>query len=433
MIALLVAAQVLGVPITLDEVRAAAHDNLQALQAELDVVRAEAGIKLSRSAILPQLSGQAQVGAALYGPSRSAFPQVNPDGTISNETPGFTRGNWQLGLSLSQLIYDGGRWWNQLALSGAQADASRGQLLEQQLVSQLEAERRFFELLRSQQALAVLKQTVDRSRSQLERARALFEAGRGPKRDALDAEVNLGNDEIQVLRAQQTNVSAQVDLLSWLARPSIQIEAVAPASLEGPPLAGPSTADALALAREHRPLLKALEHQQRAARLGVDVARAAYFPRVFGLIGYSRTAPSPDPFFTDPIKQNALTFGLNLQWDIFSGFATQAQVGRLAADVSAAGLQLAQAERDLEAELRRASSSLETGVQIAALAEKNRAVAELALHLAEERFNAGASTTLEVRDAQIKLTQTLLTQLQGRIDVELARASLGRIVGAPLR
>lgn len=419
----LLTAQVLATPITLDEVRAASRDNLAALQAELDVARADEGKKGARAAIFPQLAMQAQAGGVASTAQQSTQPPYL-------EIPAAVRGNFSFGLTLSQLIYDGGRWWNQIAQAGASAEAARGQLDEQRLVSQFEAERRFFELLRAQQALQVLRQTVDRSEQQLERARSLYEAGRGQKRDTLDAEVNLGNDQIQVVRAQQAIVSAQIDLLSWLARPTGDIEAVAPAALDGAPKAGPDGPTALNAARAHRPLLQALASLQRASEAAVEVAHAPYLPRVAASAGYSRSGYS-ETFFTDPARANAFSFGLSFQWDIFSGFATQAQVARARSDLKGQQLQLAQAERELEAEIRRATSALDAQLKIAVLAEKNRAIAELALRLSEERFNAGAGSTLEVRDAQIKLTQAQLTQVQGRIDVEIARASLGRIVGAP--
>lgn len=427
---------VLAAPITLDEVRTASRENIQALLSELDVARAHEGVRSSRAVIFPQLSATTQLGAQLAGPQRSVVPKLQPDGTFINEVQTIessTHGNWVLGVTLNQLIFDGGRWWNQIAQSGATEEAARGQLEEQRIASQFEAERRFFELLRSQQAYEVLKETVSRSQLQLDRAKLLFEAGRGQKRDALDAEVNLGNDQISLVRARQSIVSAQVDLLSWLARPTSEVEAVVPDSFKTPtPAPGPDVAQALTLARDHRPLLKALANQQRAAELSIDVARGGYYPRVSGQVAYLRQAAGPSPFFTDPSLQNQLTLGLNLQWDFFSGFATSAQVGRASADLRTAELNEQQAERDLGAEIRRTSAGLDAQLQIAVLAEKNRVVAESSLKIAEERFNQGASTTLEVRDAQTKLTQAQLTQVQGRIDVEIARAGLARIVGAPL-
>ena len=63
------------------------------------------------------------------------------------------------------------------------------------------------------------------------------------------------------------------------------------------------------------------------------------------------------------------------------------------------------------------------------ITRRNVTIATDALALAEERFKAGAGSTLEVRDAQLKLTQAELQHLQNRIDVEIARAALERVLG----
>ena len=64
-----------------------------------------------------------------------------------------------------------------------------------------------------------------------------------------------------------------------------------------------------------------------------------------------------------------------------------------------------------------------------AISEKNLAVAREQTSLEDERFAAGAGSSLEVRNAQIKYTQAQLSVLQGRADVATARAALERAVG----
>jgi outer membrane protein TolC len=420
-------ALLLAAPITLDEVRSGARDNLEALKAELELAKAGQGVRSARAAIYPQVALTAQTG---FTATSTQVPTLLNGSAQNNDVPPALRGNYQLGLSVAQLLYDGGRWWTQISQAGAQQDAARGQLDEQRLVSQFEAERRFFELLRAQQALQVLERTVERSATQLDRARALFEAGRGQKRDALDAEVNLGNDQIGVLRQRQQLVSAQLDLSTWLALPAQALEAVAPGSLEGLPLPGPLLPDALEQAKRSRPLLKALGDQRRVSELALSLARAPYLPRVTATAAYNRQAIGADPFFTEPGKQHAFVAGLKLDWDVFNGFATDAAVEKAQSELRAAELSQAQAERELAAEIRRTTTALDTQLEIAVLAGNNRALAEASLKLAEERFGAGAGSTLEVRDAQLKLTQTQLTQVQVRIEVEIARAALNRTIGA---
>jgi outer membrane protein TolC len=423
-------------PITLDEVRQASRQNLDAVRAELAVTRAGLDRTDARSVIFPQVDLTASVGETFAGPSRrfATAPQLQPDGTLTFvqrpvDLPPFAQGNFQLGLQVSQLIYDGGRWWNQLSRTGALEEAAKGQLLEQQASSELEAVRRFYELLRAQLALTVFENTAKRSADLLERAKALFEAGRAQKRDVLDAEVNLGNDRIAVIRQRQAIVAAQASLLQWLGQPPRDVEAKAPAAFEQPVTGQALDARALVeRARRQRPLLQVLDAQGRGAKLAVEIARADYFPRLAASANYGRTAPSAE-FFIDPTRQHALTLGANLSWDLFSGLATDAQVSRARAQLTELERQQAQAIVELEGELVRASGALGAQLEIAALAAKNRALADESFAAEEQRYAAGATTSLSVRDAQTRALQAQLTQLQTRVDVEIARAALERLAG----
>lgn len=431
---LVVAAQLSATPITLDEVRQASRQSLDAIRAQLDVVRAEQSTRISRSAIFPQVDFNLGAGVSFIGSQRSfnTVP-VFDNGQLSGfeqrvvNTQPVEQGRFTLGLSVQQLLYDGGRWWNQIAQSGAQEEASRGQLAEQQLASELEATRRFFELLKAQLALKVLVESVTRSQQQVERANALYEAGRGQRSAVYDARTSLANDEINVVRQKQRVGAARLALLQWLGRGDADVEAVAPAGLEQ---AAPTfeTPKALETARKARPLFKSLDATIRASELAVSVSRADYFPRISASAQYQRQSPELGLFF-DPTRQNVLTLGANLTWDLFSGFQHVATEERARADLTQAQAQQRQSIIDLEAEIVRANEAYAAEVEVLGIAERNLSVAKEQAALEDERFAAGAGSPLEVRNAQIKYTQAQLSVLQGRADVATARAALERAVG----
>lgn len=438
MLAAVVAVHLAAAPLTLDEVRAASRQNLQALQAELDLARGKAGTKLAWSAIFPTVDLSLRVSDTAVGSQKgyAVVPDPNNPGQYVQTvvgTPGFNQANYGLGLSVNQLLYDGGRWWSQIAQSGAQEAASRGQLDEQRLAAELEATRRFYELVRAQLTLQVLQASVDRSRDQVQRARSLFDAGRAQRSAVLDAETNLGNDEISVLRQQQAITGAQLDLLQWIGRPSSEVEAVVPEAmnLSRTPADAPGPDALIDAARSQRPLVRALEANLKAGKLGVDVARADYWPRLSANLSYNRGSPSAE-FFFDPRVQNSLSVGGTFTWRLFNGFGTDSNVETAQASATQAELQQRQSLVDLEAEIRRGHKTLSTQLAIATLATKNKQLADAQLKLEEERYAAGAGSTIEVRNAQLKLTQAQLTQLQGRIDVEIARAALRRSIGGEL-
>jgi outer membrane protein TolC len=420
-------------PITLEEARTEGRKNTQALLALLDVERAEQDIRFSRSSLLPQLGLSASAGGAYSGQRRALVPVPNPSGEGFVLQEGIqassSNGNYNVSLDLSQVIYDRARW-KQLEQSGVVADASRGQAQEQADAAELEAINRFFNLYRSQATIQVLEATVRRSEEQLERARALFQAGRVGRGEELSAQVNLGNDRINLVQRRAQLVSDQGQLAVWLNRPGVTpLLAQDPGTLREQPAPAPALRQALDDARQRRPLIRALQQQVRVAELGRDIASAAYIPRLLGQGSYSRSGPNPGPVFTEPGLQNNVSGAVVLQWDLFSGFATQAQVGRAEASRRTAELNLAQAERELDASVRIAVESLATRIDAARLAAENREAAVQSLALAEERFKAGAGSTLEVRDAQLKLTQAELALLENRVNVEIARFSLMRAMG----
>jgi outer membrane protein len=433
LLAALLAAAPAATPISLEQARAEGRKNTQALLSLLELERAEHGIRLARAPLLPQLSFSTSAGGIYQGRRRGLIVEQDEEtGALvqrEGEQDPTSLGDFDLGLTLSQIIYDRARW-KQLEQSGAAAEAARGQAREQEDVSELEAINRFFALYRSQATIQVLQATVQRSEEQLERARALFQAGRVGRGEELSAQVNLGNDRINLLQRRTQLVQDQGQLAVWLARSGHEaLEAQAPASLSQAPAPAPSYDVAIAEARQRRPLIQALQQQVRVATLGRDIASAAYIPRLIAQGSYRRSADKAGPVFTEPRLQNTVSGSVTLQWDIFNGFATGAQVSQAAASVRTAELNLAQTERELEAEVRRALEGLNTQIASSELAAANREAAAQSLALAEERFKAGAGSTLEVRDAQLKLTQAELALLETRVNVEIARFGVMRAMG----
>ncbi|QDE91001.1 transporter [Myxococcus xanthus] len=424
-----------GTPITLDQARAEGRQNVAAIQAMLDVAIADEDMNLSRSVLLPQLSLDASAGKIWFG-RRQEFTTVpdpaNPGGFIRNavETPSTSTQNYDLGLSLTQIIYDRARW-KQLEQSGVVRDAQKGQAREEADTSELEAIRRFFTLYRTQATLQVLKATVERSEQQVERAQALFQAGRTGKNEEITATVNLGTDRINYTARLGQLVNDQSQLAVWLARPGTEaLTAQDPGVLTTEPPPAPSVNEALASARAYRPLLRTLELRIRAAELQQSIARSEYLPRLMAQGLYNRGGPDASLVFTEPRLQNRFTAAVGLSWDLFTGLSTGARSRRAEADIRKAQLTLEQTAREIEGEVRAAHRTLEAQLEAARLAAQNVEAAVQGLEMQEARFRAGAGSTLEVRDAQLSLTRAELALLENRIDVEIARYSLQRAMGA---
>ncbi|OJH34589.1 TolC family protein [Cystobacter ferrugineus] len=419
-------------PIQLEEARARSRENTQSLTALLQVAVAEQDVRIARSSLLPQVGLQVGATGVYAGPSRSYNVVPSPGGGYVNQpvdVPAASFLDYGVAVSIRQVIYDRSIW-ARLEQSGAQLESQRGQALEDRDASELEGIQRFFLLYRTQATIQVLQANVKRSEEQLERARAMFEAGRVGKAEELSAQVNLGNDRIAVVTQLSQLAGNQVQLATWLALPGAEeVAAVEPELLRQTPAPAIPLSQALEEARARRPLLVALREQLRASELQESIAHAGFLPQLSLSVDLQRGGPDADIVFLQPRLQNSVRGGIALSWDLFNGWATTAQQGRARAQSRVAELNLRQAERDLEGQVRQAHATLEAQIVATELAEANRKAAADALALASERFNAGVSSTLEVRDAQLKLTQAELTLLENRIDVEIARFALMRAMG----
>ena len=237
----------------------------------------------------------------------------------------------------------------------------------------------------------VLQATADRSKEFADRAEALFEAGRGTKGDALAAQVNLGNDRITVEK-QRAVVVPGADRPRVLARPARgrqELDAVDPALPDDPAAAVASTLEqALDLARTNRPLLVQCGAQVKAAEANVEPSQAAGWAAPAQLPGASTAARAPRPTRSSPTsdRQSAVTGGINLNWDLFSGFQTDALTKQAQAQVAQAKLNLAQTERDVEGQVKvRARLATVRSWRALEIAQQNREHGD-----AEPRLRAGA-------------------------------------------
>ena len=418
-LALLAAALIAATPISLEAVRRQSRENAPAHLAELERLRAAEQIRLSRADVLPKVS----VGAGTFA-------------VYDTRDLAQTLGSFSLSATVSQLVYDGGRWWNRIAQSNALADAQADQAAEQRLASDLEGVRRFYDLYFAQETLRVLEAHTHRSEEQLARARGLFEGGRGQKTDVYAAEVNLANDRLGVERQRARIASAQGSLAVWLAHPGAEeLVAEAPPDLRSSApqpeggIAPPSVEEALTVARQSRPLLRVIAARLRASERGVEVASGTHWPAISALVSGARQSLAVRPFFTDYARQNYAYAGLSLEWDLYDGGETSARVQQAELARQRAEIERRQAERELEAEVRDSIVQLQSQLEMSRIARANLEAARSGLALAEGRFREGVGSTLEVRDAQLKLTQAELSLLESRVGVEVARVAVARALG----
>ncbi|HEU4383119.1 MAG TPA: TolC family protein [Anaeromyxobacteraceae bacterium] len=421
-------------PLTLDEALAEASrksPELRAARADRDAALGDRTVAWSN--VLPRLDLTAAFGRQYIGETSTTLVS----GYQLPGTPATTLESYQLGLRLEQPLFDGLRSWALVSAGKARAAAAEGSLDESGLSVAFGVTRAFLEVVRAERNLEVLEEAVGRSEEVRRRAEALYQAGRLPKSDAIAASVNLGNDRILVEVQRGRVTRARVDLCLALGRdadPGLSV--VPPAALLGP--GGPSSEEPptpealLQAARRSRPLLRAQRNLIDAAESDLRAAHGGYWPALSLVLGYDRTSPYFAGVYGNLSRQYTASGFITLTWNFFDGLRTTGGVDRATAMADRARAGSDQAEQQVSGELAAARDQVVLLGRTVRLSTENLAVAEQGLQLARDRLDKGAATQLEVRDAQLKLTQARLALIAARIDEAIAHADLNRATGAAL-
>ncbi len=437
-------------PITLDEALAsAARSNVELKIAGTD--RALVGVEeyASWAGVLPRLDLDATFGGQYTAPSVQDIASIvlvrDPSGAVIDigykqdlqSLPANYVEQYALGLTLRVPIFDGMRNWATIARAKALLRAADKTYDEASLNVAFDVTRRFYEVVRAERSLKVLQEAVQRSEILVRRTDALYEAGRAPRSETWAARVTLGNDRISAEQQLARVSDARVALSLALGRGADpELRVVPPVDLDKVAFREPPVQAALVdLARRKRPLLNADEQRIQAASEEIRSAHAGYYPNVSAQASYNRQGPyiaGPQGVWGDPTGQYVATFGIAVNWNLFEGRTTSANVQRANLNDQRIRLVSEQNLLTVTSEIARSRVGYQTLSTSAVLAEENLRSARENMTLAERRYDAGAGTQVEVRDALLNLTRAELVLLQARIDAIIARADLNRAVGGAL-
>ncbi|HEX9575232.1 MAG TPA: TolC family protein [Myxococcales bacterium] len=413
--------------LTLEQaIRLALERNFDLRKSQYQALSSGQDLITARAAILPKLDFNASVSEIRLNGQQYSGGVPIPGATTTNYSTQFA-GN----VRLQQLVFDGGKWWNNLAAADLNLAASEAGVDEQRLTALYTVEQRFYELVRAQRQLKVLGDAAVRSRDQADFTQRLFDGGRATQADVYAARANRDNDEINRLGQEAKVELARQDLAVTIgADPAEPLAIAEPAAMQQDPSAPPSPEEAVQKALAQRPSLKAFAFAAEAQRKSAAAATGDYWPSLTIGGNYSRSNPE-FTVFADPMlnKNSQLIGSVNLSWNIFNGFATKAAVEKARINVLLAENDLMNGRRGVASDVERAIAQLAVARQQARIAVQSLQTSSENLRLARTRQQVGVGTQLEVRDAELKLTQSELARANALVDGHEAEAALRRATG----
>ena len=416
-----------------DGVNLALQRNPNILRAQKDLEVAQGVIIQTRAVAIPKVNLGGGFSAAQPSDVDTAN---NPPVVINGETisPGFYFGpdkNWVSQLKLVQSLYEGGRILS--AFRVARLTKERSMLDYQTTVANtvLGVQVAYYDVLLAVQQITVQEASVELLTRELADTTRRYNAGTVPRFNVLRAEVELANARPKLIRARNAYRISKNNLINQLGFnvPKETLEDI-PLTLSGKLTAEPYKIDlpqAVAMALDRRTELEALRKTQALRKEDIVNAKAPYKPSVQAFGGYDVHNSILSPDIGD--EKYGFIAGVQLNWSLFDGGRTRGRVVEARALYERAGVEVDDAGRRIELEVRTAYSNFIEADEVLKSQEKVREEAEEALRLSRARSEAGTGTQLDVLSAQTALTEARTTQILALHGYSVARARLERAIG----
>ncbi len=370
-----------------------------------------------------------------------------------DENPFAVDNQFQFGVSISQTLYNGAAF---AAIRGARQARQLNQDMidreKQVVVDQIKNS--FYSALLAQEQKSVLETSVQRLERTVEETRKSVEAGVLSNYDQLSAEVELVNIETNLLEAENSAELAVKNLSLQLGIP-VQTKLTLEGSLEFDGQLTPemlSAEDAYQIAIERRPDISQSEQFLELLDINRRITRSGYLPRVnafadaayIGQVPDNRQVVSQVPgesfqftsrqrsFFSNAYWEPSFAVGIQLQWNLFSGFQTRAQEQQNLIEIRQTEIDQEMLKNSIYLEVEQVIKDLETSYKRIMSQERNLEQAQVNYDNALRRLQEGIGTPLEERQASNLLDQSRLNYLSAVYDYLTSVSRYERITGQPV-
>ncbi len=406
------------------EIALAPEGNTRVRLAEEALKQAEAGSDQARAALLPDVEGyiQEQSETNNLGAFGFKFPTINLPGLNFN-IPALL-GPFNLldaRATVNQNVFDFSalrRYQaSKVAIEAVKADneGTRDQVTDQ-------VARAYLAALRAQASLDTARSNVELSDALLRLAQSQKNAGTGTGIEITRAQVQLANDRQLALVAENDVDRSRLQLLKIIGlRLDNPVELTG--RLEYIPTEQVDAAQALATAQGQRAELKAQHRREDQARISYSAARLERVPTLaafanYGDLGSGVTSALP-----------TRTYGVTLRVPIFNGGRREAERAESASQYREQKIRTVDLRDQVELEVRLALDGLRSADAQVKTAEEGLQLSQNELAQAERRYRAGVTNSIEVTDAQTRLSRARDNRISALYNYNLARIDLGTAMG----
>lgn len=324
-------------------------------------------------------------------------------------------------LQTSVPLLTGGRIPNEIAMSRLNLQAATADLEHARQSIALQVATAYLQAVYAAEVVKVQEAQVAFSKIQEDRISKLFNAGKSPESDVVEAHSQVAQDEMGRTQAKCDYKLAMLDLSQLLELSSPDsIEIVAPQGETSPTL--PPLPDRIfARAEGIKPEIQAEKLRLQAAEKNIRIAKAALYPTLSlgaGLSSeYYKTSGYQAASFSKQLSDNFnKSIGLSLNIPIFNRLATRNSIRQAKLQQSEQALQLDETKKTLYKEIQQAYYNAVNAQAKYESALAARKAAESNFNMMTGKFENGRANATELEEAKTKRANAITSTLQAKYE-----------------
>jgi len=333
---------------------------------------------------------------------------------------------WSAQLSVRYDLFTGGQKFAELARSGAALEGAHADELRQRFATAVLTESDYYAVLQNAELDRVARDRLRRARQQLGVARARVSSGAAVSTDSLNLRLEMTRAQVGQLNQESALRIARLELGRRVG--AVGPVDAAPLDTAPAPELPVSLADAITDAARQGPDYRVAAANERAASAAYRAELGNYLPHA--TLTYTKLSLGTKFYPNDLFKQTNLTLGFS--FPIWNNGQRELALSRAHVNKEVAQARRRDMDRAVQHDVTAAYDAYVTARASADLAAQGLAVARESFRVQQTRYSSGATTILDLLDAEVNLSQAEADLVQARYGTRLALAGLESILGRRL-
>jgi outer membrane protein len=393
----------LAQPLTLDDcILLAKENNLELIQAKMNIDNARAALTEANSS---------------YYPSLGLSSGYRTGGDFSDSSN--TSSRFSSGVNASYALYRGGsiRAGSKIAKTRVEIAEENYRQKENEVV--LSVKQTFLKILQTQEQITLISSILKRRDENLTLIKLNYSVGRENQPNVSQAEASLNQTEYDYMKAEQNLALAKLALNLLLNRSEQDINII----YEDKDMQFPLLDTLIETAKNQRPEVISEILNRDVVEVQLSQAKSNYLPALsisssYGLGG------------DDFLKQSgSWSAGINLSLPLFNGFSTSAKVKQATIALEQEDLKLKNLENNIIEEVSQAYSNWKLGMKNLEVSSKTLQATRDAYQLTKLQYEQGRTSYFFLQQKESELTQAENGYVNALYNLRASGAALEQAIG----